>query len=230
MTLINDFMSLIYPRFCEACEGLLHKNESRICHLCEVKLPRSAFHTESQNPVTMILAGRVPVEKVLCLFLFEKSGKVQKLLHAIKYKNQKELATYLGKWLAEDFKGSETVAAFDAVIPIPLHPKKLKTRGYNQSAFFAKGIAAGLGCQLLEHSLVRTINTPTQTKKRKFERWENVEGVFQLASGLDFKNKHILLVDDVITTGATIDAAWQVLKDVEGLLISVACLAHPPRN
>ena len=230
MTLINDFMSLIYPRFCEACEGLLHKNESRICHLCEVKLPRSAFHADSQNPVTMLLAGRLPVEKVLCLFLFEQSGKVQKLLHAIKYKNQKELAAYLGTWLAEDFKRSETAPVFDGVIPIPLHPNKLKTRGYNQSAFFAKGIAAGLGCEVLENVLTRNVNTSTQTKKKKFERWENVEGVFQLATEFDLKNKHILLVDDVITTGATIDSAWQVLKDIEGLRISVACLAHPPRN
>ena len=230
MTLINDFMSLIYPRFCEACEGLLHKNESHICHLCDVKLPRSAFHTDTQNPVTMILAGRVPVEKTLCLFLFEKSGKVQRLLHAIKYKNQKELATHLGGWLAHDFKKSETACVFDAVIPIPLHPKKLKTRGYNQSALFAKGIAAGLGCNVQETSLVRNVNTGTQTKKKKFERWENVEGVFQLTSAFDLKNKHILLVDDVITTGATIDSAWQVLKDIEGLRISVACLAHPPRN
>jgi ComF family protein len=162
--------------------------------------------------------------KLVC---FRKSGKVQRLLHAIKYQQQKELAEYLGKIYAEDLLKESIL--FDVVLPIPLHKNKLKLRGFNQSEWFAKGLANQMNSVLDNTSLIRTKQTSTQTRKRKFERWENVEGIFNLETADLLKNKKVLLVDDVITTGATIEAAWQALKDVEGIELSVGAIAYAKR-
>ncbi len=226
MALINAFMSLIYPRFCEACGRHLFQHEKYICHVCYLNLPKSAFHLNKQNAISLTLAGRVPLEEVLCLYLFEKKGRVQHLLHAIKYQNQKELAVYLGKLLARDYLLHDNLSSFDLILPIPLHKNKFKKRGYNQSELFAQGLSKGLGSLMIPDALIRTADSATQTRKKKFERWENVEGIFSVNSLEQLRNKHILLVDDVITTGATIDSAWQCLKEIEGLKISVACIAY----
>lgn len=225
MTLINAFMSLIYPRFCEACGRHLFQHEKYICRFCYLNLPKSSFHLNKINSVSLALAGRVPLEQVLCLYLFEKKGRVQQLIHAIKYQNQKELAVYLGEVLGREFTLSGNTHLFDLIIPIPLHKNKLKKRGYNQSEFFSKGLSKGLKCQLLNDTLIRISDSATQTRKKKFERWENVEGIFKINAPEKLKNKHVLIVDDVITTGATIDSAWQSIKEIEGVKVSVACIA-----
>ena len=230
MTLINDFMSLIYPRHCEACGNSLFKHETYICNLCKLSLPKSNYHINNQNELSQTLAGRVPLEKSLSFYLFEKSGKVQKLLHAIKYQNQKELAQFIGELYALDLKNVKTLDDRDVIIPIPLHPKKLKSRGFNQSEWFAKGLAKILEKPLDLNSFERVHETSTQTKKKKYQRWENVEGIFNLKDKKALINKHLLLVDDVITTGATIEAAWMALKDVEGIKVSVASIAFAARK
>lgn len=225
MALINDFMSLIYPRHCEACGTNLLKHEEFICNLCLINLPKSNYHIQLTNELGYVFAGRIPLKNALCFYLFEKSGRVQKLLHAIKYQNQKELAQFIGKLYAKDLVESEILKTIDLIIPIPLHAKKLKLRGYNQSEWFAKGIANELNIKQ-DAALLKKINaTNTQTNKKKFERWENVEGVFELQNTDILKNKHILIVDDVITTGATIEAAWQAIKNVEGIKVSVISIA-----
>ncbi len=225
MALINDFMSLIYPRHCEACGTNLLKHEEFICNLCLINLPKSNYHIQLTNELGYVFAGRIPLKNALCFYLFEKSGRVQKLLHAIKYQNQKELAQFIGKLYAKDLAESEILKTIDLIIPIPLHAKKLKLRGYNQSEWFAKGIANELNIKQ-DAALLKKINaTNTQTNKKKFERWENVEGVFELQNTDILKNKHILIVDDVITTGATIEAAWQAIKNVEGIKVSVISIA-----
>jgi ComF family protein len=164
------------------------------------------------------------------LYLYQKCGRVQKLLHAIKYEEQKELGEYLGQLYSQDLVLDESIKAIDAVIPIPLHKNKLQARGYNQSEWFAKGLAKGLSKPVNTSLMERIIDTATQTKKKKFQRWENVEGIFKLKNYQDFANKHILLVDDVITTGATIEAAWLSLKEIEGLKISVASIAFAAKD
>lgn len=225
MTLINDFLSLIYPRHCEACGNNLYKHEVFICNYCHLNLPKSNYHQISDNGLDKLFASRVPTQNAFALYLFEKSGKVQKLLHAIKYQHQKELALHLGSLYAAELAEQKKLEAVDMLLAIPLHERKLKLRGFNQSEWFAKGLAKGLGKPLEVNFLTRLIDTKTQTKKKKYARWENVEGVFGLNRSGDLINKHILLVDDVITTGATIEAAWQMLKDVEGIKISVICIA-----
>jgi ComF family protein len=157
-----------------------------------------------------------------------KDGKTQKLLHAIKYQGQKDLAEYIGKLFAAQFK--EELSEIDLIVPIPLHEKKLKKRGFNQSACFAHGIHNLSQISIDNQSLLRAINTDTQTKKAKYERWQNVEGIFLLHNPTFFENKHILLVDDVITTGATIEAAWLVFKDIKGIKISIGSIAYAAKN
>ncbi|MBX3164280.1 MAG: ComF family protein [Bacteroidetes bacterium] len=223
MALINDFLSLIYPRPCEACGNTLFKHERFICHYCKLHLPKSNYHKKPENALHTAFMGRVPLVYALPFYVFEKSGRVQKMLHAIKYRGQKELGEYLGQLYGKELY--EHITAIDVVVPVPLHKKKLKMRGYNQSEWFAKGLASGLNTEINTTSLERSIETGTQTKKKKYERWENVEGIFELKNKAQFANKHILLTDDVITTGATIEAAWQAFKDIDGVKISAASIA-----
>lgn len=226
MTLINDFLSLIFPRYCEACEALLFKHERVICNKCVLGLPKSNFHLNAKNPIVMALGGRVPLQQATSLFVFEKDGKVQNLLHALKYENQQIIGELMGQTFYNDLKNSGFFEGIDRVIPIPLHKKKQKARGYNQSECFAKGISEKSGIALDTENFVREVETSTQTKKGKAERWANVKDAFALKDANAFKNKHVLLVDDVITTGATIEGAWQALRDVEGIKISVASIAY----
>jgi ComF family protein len=220
MALINDFMSLIYPRHCEACGNNLFKHETFLCNHCKLNLNKSNYHLNLDNELNQTFAGRVPLTLALCYYLFEKSGKIQRLLHAIKYQNQKELAQFIGELYATELLEKNLLKQVDVILPIPLHINKLKLRGYNQSEWFAKGISKASNIDLNTSSLVKSKETTTQTKKRKYQRWENVDNVFSLD-----QQKHVLLVDDVITTGATIEAAWQALKQIDGIKISVMSIA-----
>jgi ComF family protein len=159
-------------------------------------------------------------------YLFQKKGSIQKVLHAIKYKHNKDLAILVGKWYAEDLKTNDIISNADFIIPVPLHSKKFKIRGYNQSEEFARGLSDGLKIPLNTSVLKRKEFTETQTKKSKYERWENVEDVFELITPETFTNKHVVIVDDVITTGATIEACCQLLQQIEGIQISVLSIAY----
>ena len=225
MSLINDFLSLIYPRHCESCDNSLFKHESYLCNYCRVSLPKSDYHKHTDHALSKVLAGRIPYMDAMSLYVFEKSGRVQKLLHSIKYQGQKDLATHLGKLYAYDLLSEGFNSDFDVIVPVPLHPSKLRQRGFNQSEHFARGLAEGLNKNLETEKMIRSVATSTQTRKKKFERWENVEGIFELKDKAFFVNRHVLLVDDVITTGATLEAAWQCLKDVEGIKVSIASIA-----
>lgn len=225
MALINDFLSLIYPRRCEACGDLLYRHERFICNYCHLNLPKSGYHLAPDNYLVQLFAGRVPLVNAAPLYLFEKGGKVQKLLHAIKYEEQKELAQYLGRLYSSEINETLLKEA-DLILPVPLHPKKLKARGFNRSEQYALGLAAASGTEVDTQSVRRIKNTGTQTQmKQKFGRWENVEGIFEVTNPDFLANKHILIVDDVITTGSTIEAMWLALKNVEGVKVSLAGIA-----
>ena len=230
MALINDFMSLIYPRLCEACGVNLFGHEKHLCNLCRVNLRRSNYHFSENNPISLLFAGRIPVKQASAILLFEKSGKVQNILHSIKYNGNKELAVLMGILYAEELIKGAAFPEITKIIPIPLHPAKLKQRGFNQSEYFARGLSKGLNKPLNTSSIIRVKESSTQTKKKKFERWENVEGIFELVKKEDLKGQHILLVDDVITTGATLESAWTCLKEVEELSISIASIAFAEKR
>lgn len=224
--MLQDFLSLIYPRNCVACGNSLFKHEDQVCNYCYSNLPKTNFHKQSRNPVDALFYGRTPLLLASSFYLFQKKGSIQKIMHAIKYKHNKDLAVLVGKWYAEDLKEDPIISKADYVIPVPLHSKKFKIRGYNQSEEFAKGLAEGLKTNLNTSVLTRKEFTETQTKKSKYERWENVEDVFELIVPETFKNKQVILVDDVITTGATIEACCQLLQSIEGIQISVLSIAY----
>jgi ComF family protein len=209
-----------------SCGNSLFKHEEQVCNYCYLNLPKTNFHKQQRNPVDALFYGRTPLLLASSFYLFQKKGSIQKILHAIKYKHNKDLAVLVGKWYAEDLKENSIISKADFIIPVPLHIKKIKIRGYNQSEEFARGLAEGLEVPLKTSVLQRTEFTDTQTKKSKYERWENVEDVFELATPEIFKYKHIVLVDDVITTGATIEACCQLLQQIEGIQISVLSIAY----
>lgn len=227
---VRDFFSLVYPRSCEACGNSLFRHEQWLCNYCLLNLPKSHFHTEPGNVLEQVFYGRAPVERAASYYLFEKSGRVQQLLHSIKYRGNKELARQLGMLYAESLKETKAFSEADYLIPVPLHPKKQKQRGFNQSAEFARGLGDVLRVPLLENELIRTGFTSTQTRKQKFDRWENVKDVFSVRNPELLKGKKVVLVDDVITTGATIDACCQALGKAGGTRISVLSLAYAKKD
>jgi competence protein ComFC len=224
--MLSDFLSLLYPRNCISCGNSLYKHEEEVCNYCILNLPKANFLNSIHNPLEQVFYGRLNLVCASSYYLFTKKGGVQKLLHAIKYKGNKNLAFMIGKWFAEDIKNNELIQTIDYIVPVPLHPKKLKSRGYNQSEEFAKGLAFGLNISLNTTVLMRTSNTSTQTKKTKFERWENVGEEFMIQNQDELVNKHIVIVDDVVTTGATIEACGLQLQKIPGVKLSVLSIAY----
>jgi len=226
----NDFLSLIYPRSCVCCSKLLLKDEEFICNYCFVNLPKSNFHKEPDSELDRVFEGRFPLKKAGSYLIFEKSGKVQKILHSIKYQRNQELAVKIGQWYGDLLKENESIAKSDIIIPVPLHYKKLKERGFNQSEAFANGLSQSLNIPVSVNNLVRIEYTSTQTRKSKIERWENVNGVFEVKHPVQLKNKKVLLVDDVITTGATLEACYKALEIAEIDKLGIVSLAYAKRD
>jgi ComF family protein len=223
--MIKELFNLIYPNKCCGCESVLKTNEKSICSGCVFNLPRNYYCIMKDNPVFKLFWGRVELEDAATAFYYTKGQRIQKILHALKYDNNTESGVRLGAILGIELSESPYFKNIDLAIPIPLHPKKEKIRGYNQSDFIARGISRTLGIDVDTTSFKRTKHTESQTKKGRFERWENVNEIFSINNKEYLTNKHILLVDDVITTGATIEAAAHALKQIEGVKISVAAIA-----
>ncbi|MDR0871886.1 MAG: ComF family protein [Prevotellaceae bacterium] len=223
--IFSALLSIFYPNTCATCGDLLEKHEKCICLKCLYHLPKTNLHLQKDNELEQRFWGKVPIFRVAAFFYFEKGSPFQKLLHHLKYKGEKEIGIMLGEYMGVDLRQSADFAAVDVVVPVPLHRNKMKTRGYNQSELLAKGIAAKLQKPLDTDTLFRAIENPTQTKKGVLERWENVEGIFCVKNKETFADKHILLVDDVLTTGATIAACAAALLQCENAKVSVASLA-----
>lgn len=192
---------------------------------CMLELPRSNYHLEKENPFYMKMRGRIPVEHVMALFKFVKSSKVQKLLHSLKYKGESEIGVALGKLYAHYFEQADLEKNFDLILPVPLHRFKKRKRGYNQSEEFGKGLSEVLTIPCSDDVLERRFQTSTQTKKSKVNRWTNVSDVFAVRKPDEIEGKRILLVDDVMTTGATLEACGQVILDGGCKSLSIACIA-----
>lgn len=221
----KDFISLFYPNYCVGCSESLVRGEEIICTRCILEMPQTQSHEDSENPLLRRMSGRIPVAEVLAAFRFTKRGRIQKVLHALKYKNNPEIGIALGRFYGQKLKDSNKPLPFDLIIPVPLHDARLRKRGYNQSAKFAEGLAEKLNIPLGTDVVSRNVRTSTQTRKTKVERWENVARVFKVVSPPVVTGKHILLVDDVVTTGATIEACGSVLVQSGARLVSIACIA-----
>lgn len=225
MKLINNLLSLFYPRLCAACGDALQQNEQCICLDCMLHLPETQFHKEHFNPLRRVFDGRVPVEEVTALMSYKKANKVQKILHHLKYSGRKEIGKILGEYFGGQLITEERYRNIQYILPIPLHPKKQKKRGYNQSEWIAMGLSKGMGIPYLTDVLVRTHYTDTQTRKSRFARWQNVKEVFEVQNPDKVAYTHVLVCDDVLTTGATTEAAIHKLLEVEGVKVSVVTLA-----
>ena len=225
--MLKDLINLLYPLQCLACRKNLHQNESLICLECLFHLPRTNFHNDTNNAVSQLFWGRAKVETATAFLFFTKSGKVQHLVHQLKYSKKPEIGVYLGKLFGKDLRKSSGFQTIDVIVPVPLHPRRAKVRGYNQSEKIAVGMSQTMNIPVDTSSFVRRTNTETQTRKNRFSRWENVKEVFAVNNENALKNKHILLVDDVITTGATIEGCIRKLTAIEGTRVSVVSLAVP---
>ncbi len=220
-----DFLSLFYPRYCMACAGSLIKGEEILCTECLVELPKTNFHKQSDNPLFERLSLRIPLRHAFALYHFKKGGRVQELLHELKYKNHPEIGQKLGAVYGTELLSSGYAQVFDMIVPVPLHPNRQRSRGYNQSTEFAKGLSQVLNIPYTENFVKRSVQTTTQTRKSRLNRWRNVSEVFQMMNEDEIKGKHVLLVDDVVTTGATLEACSTALMQSGCSCISVACMA-----
>jgi ComF family protein len=223
--ILHDFISLIYPDYCLACEDSLMKGEKLICTRCMVQMPQTNYHQEIMNPLRTRLSSRMELRYAMALFRFSKNGRVQRLLHALKYKNHPELGIELGAMYGERI--STTLAnAFDLIIPVPLHSSRKRIRGYNQSAKFAEGLSQSLGIFYSDNIIERMVKTETQTRKSKLNRWQNIAEVFRVIDPEIVMDKNILLVDDVVTTGSTLEACGEHLVKAGCASLSIACIAE----
>jgi len=224
--IIGDFISLFYPNNCLACEDTLVKGEGIICSRCLLEMPQTAYHERQANPLFNRLSYRFPLAFATAFYRFRKSGRVQHLLHELKYKNHPEIGEVLGRVYGEQLSRSEVYQGIQVIIPVPLHPSRMRRRGYNQSASFAAGLSASLGIPYREDYLARKSMTETQTTKTKLSRWENMRGAFHIHQGAEIADKKIMLVDDVITTGSTLEACAEVLLAAGCRELGIVCIAE----
>jgi ComF family protein len=227
MLIVKEILDLLYPRTCCSCGVALLRSEQVICLECINTLPKSNWHREIENPMVKLFWGRLPLFSAATYYLFRKGGHVQRILHQLKYKSMPEIGVRIGMLYAEDLCESKYFNSADYIIPVPLHPLKLKHRGYNQAACFGEGLSQVMHANLNNDILIRTENTETQTKKTRYARWENVSDVFTVQNPALIENKHILLVDDVITTGSTIEACARTLLNSGVSKLSIASIAMP---
>jgi len=222
----DDFISLLFPRLCYACGNHLLRNESLICTECYVIIPRTNYHLQDDNPVARLFWGRCRIEKAAAFSYYNKGSRIRKLIHNLKYNGIKEVGFELGRIYGASLKNSEFIAGIDLIIPVPLHPAKERARGFNQSELISRGLADAVMCPVDNISLRRITVSATQTKRSRYERWTNVEGIFGVSDATAIKGKHILLVDDVITTGSTIESCAAELLKIEGVRVSVVAMAY----
>lgn len=223
--MFHEFIDLLYPRVCHICEGELLKNETIICTPCLHDLPVTSYHLDNENPVKKVFYGRVKIEKATSLLHFRKKAGVQHLIHDLKYRGHRDIGVFLGKWLGEELAQMEDYRGIDLVIPVPLHPSKLKQRGFNQVEDFGKEIATAIHAKYVDDILLKTTATQTQTLKGRISRWGKIEETLSIKNSSEAENKHILLVDDLVTTGATLEACAHKLQEIPGVKVSVATMA-----
>lgn len=226
-SILTDLLNLFYPNLCKLCRRVLIEGEEQICLDCLYHLPHTEYDDPRNNPVVHLLIDRQCLHTTAALLHYEQGGKVQKLIHLIKYYDNKELGYLLGRQAAREWEGKEDAFGepVDYIIPLPLHHKKQRRRGYNQSEWIARGIGETLNIKILTDAVRRDVMTESQTRLKGYNRWLNVKDIFSVATPELLTGKHILLVDDVITTGSTIGACIDALSLVPDIRVSVFALS-----
>jgi ComF family protein len=224
--ILTDFVRLFYPNLCMVCHNDLAEGESVICTSCLYHIPRTRYWFDAENPVAKIFWGRVFVQNACSFFFFAKGSRYRKLLHHLKYNGKREVGFVLGKEFGYELKKVDSFNGIDLIVPVPLHPRRFKQRGYNQAEEIAKGLQESMGIPISTKTLVRSGYTETQTRKTRTERVKNVSKAFRLDDPLAFKGKHILIVDDIVTTGATLEECAAIVLEAEDAKVSIVTLAY----
>jgi ComF family protein len=225
----ESLLHVVFPHVCDGCGSDLLNIESRLCIRCLASLPETNFEIHPNNPVEKDFWGRLPIISGSAHLYFTKESLVQHLMHQLKYRGNKDLGIQLGRIMGNVLKSSNRFNEIDALIPLPLFPSKEKKRGYNQAKVLCDGIVEILNLPVLSNVIIRPQYTETQTKKGRIERWKNIEGKFKLIDLATIQNKHLLLIDDVVTTGATLEACGNELLSANNVKLSVATLCIASR-
>ena len=226
--ILNDLNTVLFPPVCFGCNARLYRGEQTLCVPCRDQLPLTEFDFVTENLIDRTFYGRIPIAKASAFLYFYPTGIVRNLIHYLKYRDQPQIGEFLGKWYGQILKGDRGLPPLDAVIPVPLHPKKLKKRGYNQVLAFSRELAAALQVPCREELLEKTAHTKTQTHKSRLFRWQDQLPTFTAEKGAELGGKKVLLVDDVITTGATLEACAAALLRVGKVEIYIATMAAVP--
>jgi ComF family protein len=223
--IVKNIINLFFPPVCAGCQSFLVSNENVICTVCRHNIPLTNHHLNPDNEAFKKFYGRIPVEHTSALLYFHKKGIVQELIHNLKYKGQEDIGAVLGEWYADDLKNLEILTTVDEIIPVPLHKRKLRERGYNQVTNFGKTLSSGLNILYNPNLLVRNIYSKTQSRKSFLNRSEGIDTIFEVVFTEKDHNKHFLLIDDVLTTGSTLEACSHALLKIPGAKISIVCMA-----
>ena len=223
--MLKSIINLFFPPVCAGCHSFLITNGKVICALCSHNIPQTNHHLNPDNEAFNKFYGRIPLEHTSALMYFHKKGIVQELIHNLKYKGQEKIGTILGEWYAEDLKNSEILQSVDEIIPVPLHKRRLRERGYNQLTNFGLTLSKRLNIDYNPNLLVRNVYSKTQSKKNLWNRSEGIDATFDVVFNENDHNKHFLLIDDVLTTGSTLEACSHALLKIPGTKISIVCMA-----
>jgi ComF family protein len=224
---IDPVFWLYFPKNCPACGRPLRLFGANICGRCSQNLPETHFFEAPNNPIEKIFYGRLPISAGAAAWYFHKNSALQALLFQLKYKSNKEVGLFIGKQMGALLAASERFSSIDALVPVPLHPQALSKRGFNQAALICEGIGQVWHKPVLTGAIARTKHTSTQTKQTRAERWDNMENAFTIKDPTSINGKHLLIIDDVITTGATIEACGKTLLTIKDVRVSVAAAAYP---
>ena len=222
---LENLLGIFYPKTCSTCAKVLTKYEEILCFSCKLNLPLTKFSEFDNNETEKIFFGRVRIEAATSLLHYNKKGNVQRLIHQLKYKKQQQIGVLFGELLGDELLLSDRFETIDCIIPVPLHPAKLKIRGYNQVNMFGQTLSRKLEIPFYVDILKGKALNKTQTDKNRFDRLNNLEENFELTNKKFLENKHILLIDDVVTTGATLEACCIQLSRTKNIKISIATMA-----
>ena len=222
---VGSVVDLFLPRLCAGCDAALMSHEKALCLSCTEDLPLTRFHNDPTNPVERVFWGKLELEAATALLHFDKGGMVQHMLHRLKYKGDKEIGLELGRHMAKALMDSPRFGSVDLLLAVPLHPRKERQRGYNQSQVLVDGMTEIWGLPPAQQRLMRVVRTPSQTRKGRMDRWLNVKEAFDLSDAAALEGRHVLLVDDVVTTGATLEGCARALQKVKGVRVSVVTVA-----
>lgn len=224
--LFDHLMGLFFPCVCVICGNELLQGEEGVCLACLYKLPKTNNFKKPDNNAEKLMAGRIPFERIASYCIYTKQGTLPPLIYHLKYHHSQNIGLLLGRMFGKDLRGSDFLNPVQLIVPVPLHPKKEKERGYNQAEIIAEGLSESTGIPMSTGNLIRVVYNPTQTKRTKTQRWENVKDIFKVANPELFERKHLLLVDDVITTGSTLEACGIALQTCRNIKINIATLGE----